>query len=233
MDVLCKDQVGVQYIVEMQVAKVSGFEKRAQYYAAKAYANQLNKSEAYHNLKEIIFIAITDFIMFPDKEAYKSDHVVLDKKTGEHDLKDFSFTFIELPKFKKSIDQLSTMTEKWAYFFKYADETSQEDFEKIKSQDGVIKKAYAELDKFHWSDNEIKAYDQELKNQMDFEGIMAAAKEEGELRGIEKGKLEGELEGKLEGKLEIAKNMLNKGLELSLIKEITGLSEQEIQALKS
>ena len=110
---------------------------------------------------------------------------------------------------------------------------SQEDFEKIKGQDDVIKKAYAELDKFHWSDNEIKAYDQELKNQMDFEGIMAAAKEEGELRGIEKGKLEGELEGKLEGKLEIAKNMLNKGLELSLIKEITGLSEQEIQALKS
>ena len=32
VDVLCTDELGRQYIVEMQVAKTSGFEKRAQYY---------------------------------------------------------------------------------------------------------------------------------------------------------------------------------------------------------
>ena len=95
VDVLCADQQGRRYIVEMQVARGKGFEKRAMYYAAKAYANQLDIGEKYDQLKAIIFLAITDFVMFPDKPKYKSDHVVLDKETYEHDLKDFSFTFLE------------------------------------------------------------------------------------------------------------------------------------------
>src|ERR1700677_360981 len=35
VDVLCQDSNGVQYIVEMQVAREKGFEKRALYYASK------------------------------------------------------------------------------------------------------------------------------------------------------------------------------------------------------
>src|ERR1700722_4682148 len=72
VDVLCTDAQGVTFIVEMQVAKVRGFEKRAQYYAAKAYAGQAKESEVYHNLKEVVFLAIVDFVMFPKKEHYKS-----------------------------------------------------------------------------------------------------------------------------------------------------------------
>jgi predicted transposase/invertase (TIGR01784 family) len=41
----------------------------------------------------------------------------------------------------------------------------------------------------------------------------------------------GKLEGKLEGKIEIAKGMLSKGMSVSLISEITGLSEEEILRL--
>src|SRR5580658_575745 len=40
VDILCKDENDEQYIVEMQVAKEKGFTKRAQLYAAKAYASQ-------------------------------------------------------------------------------------------------------------------------------------------------------------------------------------------------
>lgn len=65
-------------------------------------------------LKENIFVAITDFIMFSDKPQYKSDHVILDKESYSHDLKDFSFAFLELPKLNKTIDELSNIVEKWA-----------------------------------------------------------------------------------------------------------------------
>lgn len=58
--------------------------------------------------------------MFPTKKHWKSDHVILDRDSYEHDLKDFSFTFLELPKFHKSIDELSNIPEKWMYFFKHA-----------------------------------------------------------------------------------------------------------------
>ena len=131
VDILCKDQNGNTYIVEMQVAKEKGFEKRAQYYASKAYVSQANAGGEYHNLKEIIFLAISDFIMFPCKKVYKSEHVILDKESLENDLKDFSFTFIELPKFDKDIDHLKNMTDKWTYFFKHAEETSEKDLTQV------------------------------------------------------------------------------------------------------
>lgn len=53
----------------MQVTKIPGFEKRAQLYAAKAYCNQIYKGGAYEDLKEVIFLALADHIMFPGKTA--------------------------------------------------------------------------------------------------------------------------------------------------------------------
>ena len=84
VDILCRDQNDNTYIVEMQVAKEKGFEKRAQYYASKAYISQANAGGEYHKLKEIIFIAISDFIIFPNKEEYKSDHIILDRISHEN-----------------------------------------------------------------------------------------------------------------------------------------------------
>ena len=43
VDVLCTDINGRKYIIEMQVARTSGFESRAQYYAAKAYTSQMGE----------------------------------------------------------------------------------------------------------------------------------------------------------------------------------------------
>ena len=101
VDLLVQDQRGVKYIVEMQVAKVKGFEKRAQFYAAKTYCAHFGPGEKYHDLKRVIFLAITDYIVFPNKkDRYKSDHVILDDHSHEDDLDDFSFTFVELPKMK-------------------------------------------------------------------------------------------------------------------------------------
>lgn len=172
VDVLCKDENGVQIIVEMQVSPQAGFEKRAQYYAAKAYSRQLEKGQKegarYIDLKAVIFIAISDNIIFPDKVFYKSDHVILDKDTYTHDLKDFSFTFIELPKFKiTDINLLTNIIEKWCFFFKHADETSEADLRKLIGSDQVIERAYEELNQFNWTETELLTYEQETKRIMD------------------------------------------------------------------
>ncbi|MDD9331872.1 MAG: Rpn family recombination-promoting nuclease/putative transposase [Wolbachia sp.] len=143
VDVLCRDESGVQVTVEMQSAKTKGFGKRAQYYVAKAYSRQADKGDKYHNLKEIIFIVIADCILFPNKPGYKSDYVIQDKDTTEHDLKDFYFTFIELSKFPKTKeDQLENIVEKWIYFFKYAEETSEKELEKIIGSDLIIQNVF-------------------------------------------------------------------------------------------
>jgi len=224
LDVLCTDPEGRQYIVEMQVAQTTGFEKRAQYYAAKAYGNQLDKGEHYENLKEIIFLAITDFVMFPDKKEYKSDHVTLDKKTHSHDLKGFSFTFLELPKFNKSIDDLSNMIEKWTYFFKNAEETSEKDIAKIVGNDLVIERAYEELNRFSFSKAEMFTYEAEEKRLRDNQAALHYQISAGEARG--------EAKGKAEERIAVAKKMLASKIDVQVIVQCTGLSEAEIKHLK-
>ena len=52
-----------------------------------------------------------------------------------------------------------TLTEKWAYFFKHATETSEEDLAKIVGGDLIIERAYKELDRFGWSKEELMEYE--------------------------------------------------------------------------
>ncbi|WP_264338767.1 Rpn family recombination-promoting nuclease/putative transposase [Wolbachia endosymbiont (group A) of Cheilosia soror] len=221
VDVLCRDSTGVQWIIEMQVAKTKGFEKRAQYYAAKAYSRQADKGDQYHDLKEIIFIAIADCILFPNKPEYKSKHTIRDEETNEHDLKDFYFTFIELPKFPKTKeDQLESIVEKWIYFFKYAEETTERELERIIGSDVIIKKAYEELNRFNWSEKEFIAYEQEIKRILDEKAVLAQ-------------KLD---DAREEGKIEVAKNLLKAGVSVDLvdlIAESTDLPIDEIEKLRS
>ena len=183
----------------MQVAQEKGFAKRAQYYASKAYVSQANVGGEYYNLKEIIFLAISNFVMFPNKKTYKSDHVILDKESLENDLKDFSFTFIELPKFDKDIDHLKNMTDKWAYFFKHAEETSKQDLQKLIGHDQIIERAFDELDRFSWNDEEIRTYDQAEKYAGAYRASMTYKFDEGKKAGIEEGKKVGIEEGKKVG----------------------------------
>jgi predicted transposase/invertase (TIGR01784 family) len=228
VDILCKDDFGNSYIVEMQVAKERGFIKRSQYYAAKTYCSQLKKRGKYPDLKEIIFLAIADFKMFPDKANYKSDHITLDRETYENDLKDFSYTFLELEKFNVPIEQLKTMTEKWAYFFKYANETTVEDLEKIIGKDLIIEKAYEQLDRYYWTEEELFDYEAATKKAMDFEATMDQKFEDGMQEGIQRGIKE----GIQREKIETAKNMLNLSLDIKLISQATGLSIKIIKDLK-
>jgi predicted transposase/invertase (TIGR01784 family) len=223
VDILCKDESGNTYIVEMQIAKERGFEKRAQYYASKAYISQTNVGGQYHDLKEIIFLAISDYVMFPNKSEYISDHVILDKKTHENDLKDFSFTFVELAKFDKTVDQLKTVTDKWSYFFKHAEETSNEDIHKIIGNDQIFEKAFHELERFNWNDQEILTYDQSEKYEGAYRASLAYQYDEGEKKG--------RAEGEKTASIKIAKVLLTKGLSAQEVSAFTCLSIKEVEQL--
>ncbi|MCX6989657.1 MAG: Rpn family recombination-promoting nuclease/putative transposase [Chlamydiae bacterium] len=221
VDILCKDSQGSRYIVEMQVARTMGFEKRAQYYASKTYCSQAQVGDKYPDLKEVVFIAIADFVMFPDKKGYKSDHVILDRESHEHDLKDFSFTFIELPKFKKKIDQLSNLEEKWCYFFKHAQETSAEQLDKIIGKDKIIQKAYTELDRFHWNPKALLTYEQAEKRINDY------------LSSLGQKFIEGVEEGERKNQIKTVENMLQKKFPLKVIAEVTGLKLEEVKEIQA
>ncbi|WP_353272321.1 Rpn family recombination-promoting nuclease/putative transposase [Wolbachia endosymbiont (group A) of Urophora cardui] len=173
VDVLCKDSHGNRYIAEMQLARDKGFEKRAQLYAAKAYSRQLDKSGNYIDLKKVFFIAISNCNLLPEEVGYISTHNIRDIKTNGHYLKDFQFVFIELPKFTKSkVEQLESIVDRWLFFFKYAEETTDEDLKKIAEKAPIIKLAYDELDKFRWNEKDLVAYEERIMDLRKEEAIL-------------------------------------------------------------
>ena len=74
---------------------------------------------------------------------------------------------------------------------------------------------------------------QREKALRDYRSDMAEARREGEQKGRREGKQEGKREGKYEEKLSITLNMLRMGMDISLIAKATGLSEADIELLKT
>ena len=83
-----------------------------------------------------------NFIMFPEDEGFKSNHITVNEKNCKNRLKDLYYTFIELPKFNKTIDQLKTMEDKWCYFFKHAATTNPQDYNKLIKESPILKRAF-------------------------------------------------------------------------------------------
>ncbi|MHC0448628.1 MAG: Rpn family recombination-promoting nuclease/putative transposase, partial [Candidatus Lariskella arthropodorum] len=130
---------------------------------------------------------------------------------------------------------LDNILQKWCYFFKYADKTSESDLQKIIESDLIIKRAYEALDQFGWSEQELLSYEEQQKRILDHQSMLDAALDKGMNIGLEKGIAEGLEKGKVEGKLKekkaLAMRLLAKNADIQFISEVTELSEAEILKL--
>ena len=76
----------------------------------------------------------------------------------------------------------------------------------------------------------------ERERERFFQNGLREGKQEGLLEGEQKGRIEGEQKGRIEGeqkgRIETAKAMLAKGMEITLISEITNLPEAQLLLLK-
>ncbi len=231
VDVLCQDQDGCRYIIEMQISGRKNFEKRAQYYAAKTYSSQLNPGAPYHELKAVIFLAFTSYQVFPDNPHYKNEHVILNTRTNKQELKDFSFTFVELPKFAKQltkpINEL-TLEEKFYYFLDKAPSMTPDDLKKLVGKDIIIQKAFDVLNSFHWTPEQIATYDKIEKNERDYLNSMQGTREEGREEGIKEGEEKGRKKGIEEGMKKGEEKGRKKGIEEGMKKgEEKGKKERD------
>lgn len=227
VDVLCKDEQGATYIIEMQVAKAQGFKKRAQYYAAKAYTSQLKRGEKYTHLKAVIFLAFTEFEAFPENPAYKSEHDIRCRETGINHFDKISFILVELPKFAEYLKEkkipIKKMSdeEKFYYFLHSAGDTTPKELREITKNSPIIKRAYTEVEEFYWTEEEIAIYEQQEKRARDFVATIDQARDEGMEKGIEK------------GKKEMILNLHKAGAPISFMIKGSGLSEEEIDEILS
>lgn len=213
-------------IIEMQVLNVEGFEKRILYNAAKSYSTQLLKGEKYHLLNPVIALTITDFVMFDDLKEIISTFKLLEKTNLINYSDDIQLVFIELPKFLKTDQELTNITDKWIYFVKNAG--SLEYIPEILQNDQEIQQAFTIANTASLSRSELEL--QEKRH--DFIRLQQGSIELAHSQGLQKGLQQGKEEGREETRLEIAKNLLAAGLEMSLIIKATGFSQLELEKLK-
>ncbi len=208
VDVRAKDQSDKNYIVEMQVAEVGGFDKRVLHYASKSYSSQIDRGDLYEKLNPAFFIGILDFEVTQNKD-YISRHKIIDTETVENFIKDIEFNFIELPKFNKKETELETIIDQWVYFIKNA-----EDLEVIPEnvKDEGLKKAYEDAAKHNWTKADLDAYDYVFMREQDDRGRLTFAQTK-----VQK---------------EIAKKFLNSGSSIEIVAENTGLSIEEVRKLQ-
>ena len=250
VDVKAELENDSKVIIEMQVLNHDGFEKRILYNTAKNYSQQLEKGDNYHLLNPVIALTIVNFDMF-EFDKYKSSFKLLEKENFTTYKDDIELIFIELPKFKKSLEECTNIEDKWLYFIK-----NSEDLTIVpKDVEEEIKNAYEIANTSNYTVDELELQQKRKEfiyiQRNSIEKAKRDGKEEGLQQGLEQGMEEGRKEGLEQGleqgieqgiekgveqgeknkQIEIAKNLLDV-LDIETIALKTGLDIGEIEALK-
>ncbi|MDQ1351856.1 MAG: hypothetical protein QG657_2162, partial [Acidobacteriota bacterium] len=220
--------------IEMQVFHTTAFEKRVLYYVSKAYYQQLDRSEEYPKLNQVIFLGFLDFNLFKQNPHYCTRHLILEEKSNEHHFQDFELNFVELPKFKKALGELKDIKDKWIYFVQNAENMKMIPIELQEPKE--LKEAFEVANQMTWTKKELEAYDARGIYIQDERGRIEYAMEEGERVGMEKGEKiglkKGEKigleKGKFEEKQSIARAMLKEGMKPEAVARLTGLTIDDI-----
>lgn len=229
VDVKAKDQHQKNYIVEMQVAEVDGFDKRVLYYALKSYSSQIERGDDDEKLNPTFFIGILDFEI-TQNTGYLSRHKIVDIETGENIISDVEFNFIELPKFNKKEDELTTIIDQWVYFLKNAENLN---IIPDSVKDEGLKNAYEDADKHNWSKAELEAYDYVFMREQDERGRMSFAIRKAVKTAVDAAVEVAVKNTQLQEKEAIAISLLKSGLAIEEVAKHMQLTIDEVRKLQT
>lgn len=198
--------------------------QRSEFYGSKLIIEQIGKGDEYQEIKPVILINILNYNMLEVPEYCTKTVTVAEKHREYEVIKDITYYFIELPKFRKSKPRLANELEGWLAIIddkdrgliKMAEEKhkiikeAKEEVEEILS-DAVIREINEFKQTAIWEENSAKRY----------------AREQGMKQGIK----QGIKQGAKEKQIEIAKKMLKNRMKIEQIQEMTELSKEEIENL--
>ena len=242
-DVYCKTKDGSRFIVEMQKAEQSYFKDRSVYYATTPIREQAKRGKWDYHLENVYTVGILNFV-FPDNEypadSFRHEIKLKDVEDNHVFFDKLTFVYLEMPKFRKTEDQLVTMFDKWMYVLQNLARL----MDRPKAlQDRVFKKLFKQAEIAQYDEKERRQYESSLKEYWDYTSIMdtayikgeKAGMEKGMEAGMEKGRAEGMEKGRAEGEkskaTDTARRMKADGMTAELIAKYTGLSAEEIERL--
>ena len=226
-DVYCENEHGEKFIVEMQNA----------YFPIREQAPK--GAEWNFKLEHVYTVALLNFDL--EEEAFDKDDInhdvgLLDKKTHKVFNDKLSFKYVEIAKFDKTEDELVTLYDKWLYVLK---NLSRLDERPAALKEKVFSKLFEEAEIAKFTPTELKEYEDSLKAYRDVKNSIDTALEkgreegraEGRAEGREEGRAEGRAEGRVEGVIQVARKLLDAGMDVDTIMKMTDLSKGEIEKL--
>ena len=209
-DLYCQSEKGEKFIVEMQKAKHNYFKDRSIYYASFPIQDQAPKGDWNYKLAPVYTIGILDFVFDEDKNDDAFLHIVeLKDQNCQVFYEKLKFIYLELPKFKKTIDQLNDHFDKWLFLLKHLPDLEEPP---LPLQENVFMQLFEVARITNFSQLEREAYENSLKYYRDMNGVIETAREEGKAQGIQEGKAQGIQEGMQEGKRSLLLKQLSRKL---------------------
>jgi len=234
-DVYCENEQGDKIIIEMQKAEQQWFKDRSVYYSSFPIRSQGEKGKWLFGLKAVYTIGILNFVFDEDKDDENYYHHVvqlmdINKKEVFYDK--LTYIYLEMPKFKKTEDELVDLTDKWLYALKNLPRL----LERPKAlQERIFSKFFEVAEIAALSKEEYAKYWESEKVFYDNQGAFMTADQKGYSRGVAEGEVigiaKGEAKGRAEEKKENARRMKADGMASALIAKYTGLPVNEIESL--
>ena len=243
-DVYAENERGEKIIIEMQKADQQYFKDRSVYYSSFPIRSQGAKGRWRFGLKAVYTIGILDFVFDEDKddeEYYHHTVKLMDVEKKEVFYDNLTYIYIEMPKFKKTEDELESLFDKWLYALKNLPRLLERP---AALQERIFKKFFSVAETANLSKEEYAKYWESEKNYYDLDGAFRTASTKGYARGkakgmaegmqkgMEKGRAEGLVEGEHNKALESARNMKADGMPTELIAKYTGLTVEDIDSVK-
>jgi predicted transposase/invertase (TIGR01784 family) len=191
---------------------------------------QAQKGEWNYQLQPVYMISLLDF-KFDDHLSDVLHSVQLKNQHNQIFYDKLSFMYVILPHFNKTEDELLTNADKWLYLFKHMAECEEVPTVYRKDGNGLFNQAFEKSRVAKLNHAEQAQYRDSLKERWDWQSIIDTAKEESLAEGLAEGEMIGLEKGKLEEKHTIARGLMGQGVNVSIIMTVTGLSEDDIKRI--
>ena len=218
VDVLAKINEKEYCHIEMQVGENNHIKERLLYYWSRRYAKTIKESEEYQALKRTISILITDFeVRGLEDLRMHSKWKIIEENGGKHVLtNDLELHIIELP--KRRIVQGDEKAQKLMEWLAFLENPESEEVEKYMEKNVNIKEAKTKLEGI--SEDKRLQRIAELREKAILDE--KEAKYTGYMNGLEEGRKSIE---------QIVRRMKKANFSIDTIKEMTGLTEKEIEKI--
>ena len=223
-DFMCRDINGVSFIVEAQKYHDDNWFKRCVSYTSRIYDMQNQIGQDYV-AKPVYLIGLMGVeIEHPEmelwKDKYVSEYTFREKETQELLDETIFIIFAEVARFNKQMDECGTDLEKMLYLLKNSGEILQPSGWMASEKYTRIMTA-CEIGKFS-----------KMKRLQYIKDMMAERSRVSEMNtAIRRGRDEGRAEGRAEERLNTAAKMKELGVDVAIIYQVTGLSEEDIADL--